>query len=90
MVTFSTTRLTSRGQIVIPEDIRKRLGLKEGMQFIVMGEGDAIILRAITPPTMKDFGAILEKTARAAKEEGMKQSDINESVKRYRSKKNKQ
>ena len=90
MVTFSTTRLTSRGQIVIPEDIRKRLGLKEGMQFIVMGEGDAIILRIIIPPSMEDFDQILKRTSQSAKKEGMKQSDINESIKHYRTRKNKQ
>ena len=90
MVTFSTTRLTSRGQIVIPEDIRNRLGLKEGMQFIVMGEGDAIILRIIIPPSMEDFDQILKRTSQSAKKEGMKQSDINESIKHYRTRKNKQ
>lgn len=84
MVTFSTTRLTSKGQIVIPEDIRKRLGLKEGTQFIIMGEGDSIILKTIALLSMKDFGAIFEKTAQAAQKAGMKESDIDESIKNYR------
>lgn len=87
MVTLSTSRLTSRGQIVIPEEIRDRLGLKQGMQFIIMGEGDVIILKTITPPSMKDFDEILARTAAAAKREGMKPSDIEDSIKNYRRRK---
>ena len=84
MVTLSTSRLTSRGQIVIPEEIRERLGLKQGAQFIVMGEGDAIILKTIASPSVKDSDEILARTAAAAKREGMRQSDIKESIKNYR------
>ena len=40
-----TTRLSSRGQVVIPEEIRKRLGLEPGVQFVVVGDGDVVILR---------------------------------------------
>ncbi|NIR47056.1 AbrB/MazE/SpoVT family DNA-binding domain-containing protein [candidate division KSB1 bacterium] len=29
--------MSSKGQVVIPEEIRKRLGLKAGSQFIVVG-----------------------------------------------------
>jgi len=32
--------MTSRGKVVIPEYIRKRLNLKVGYQFVVVGEKD--------------------------------------------------
>jgi AbrB family looped-hinge helix DNA binding protein len=35
MKTISTTKMSSKGQIVIPEAIRKELGLKSGAQFVV-------------------------------------------------------
>jgi AbrB family looped-hinge helix DNA binding protein len=41
------TRLSERGQIVIPTEIRKNMHLKEGERFIVMGLGDTIVLRKI-------------------------------------------
>ncbi|MCB9757060.1 MAG: AbrB/MazE/SpoVT family DNA-binding domain-containing protein [Candidatus Omnitrophica bacterium] len=85
MVTFSTTRLTSKGQIVIPEDIRNRLGLKKGTQFIIMGEGDSIILKTIAAPSMEDFGQILEKVSQSVQESGIKAADVSASIKRYRS-----
>ena len=35
--TIATTKMSSRGQIVIPESIRKQLGLVPGAQFGVEG-----------------------------------------------------
>jgi len=37
METLATTRMSSKGQIVIPEELRKRLNLKTGAQFVVVG-----------------------------------------------------
>ena len=37
MSTLSTTRMSSKGQVVIPEEIRQRLGLETGAQFVVAG-----------------------------------------------------
>jgi len=41
------TRLSERGQIVIPNEMRKRLGLKVGTRFLVMPLGDTIVLRKV-------------------------------------------
>lgn len=41
------TRLSERGQVVIPTELRKSMNLKEGERFIVMGVGDTIILRKL-------------------------------------------
>jgi AbrB family looped-hinge helix DNA binding protein len=41
------TRLSERGQVVIPTGLRKSMNLKEGERFIVMGLGDTIILRKL-------------------------------------------
>ena len=40
MASIATTKLSSKGQVVIPEEIRKQLGLKEGDQFVVVGQDD--------------------------------------------------
>ena len=47
MATVATTKLSSKGQVVIPEDVRKALGLEVGAQFVVMGDGDLVILKRI-------------------------------------------
>jgi AbrB family looped-hinge helix DNA binding protein len=43
MAGYATTKLSSGGLVVIPEEIRNTLGLNEGDQFIVIGEDDAVI-----------------------------------------------
>ena len=51
MADCATTKLSSKGQVVIPEEARNDLGLNEGDQFVVIGQGDAVILKVITPPS---------------------------------------
>lgn len=41
------TRLSERGQIVIPTELRRSMNLKEGERFIVIGIGDTILLRKL-------------------------------------------
>ena len=42
------TTATSKGQIVIPSSIRRRLGIKEGTRIRIEERGNEIILRPIT------------------------------------------
>ena len=86
MPNLATTKMSSKGQVVIPEGIRKRLGLKTGAQFVVVGDKDVVILKAISPPSMEDFDALISEARRQAKKAGMKQSDITVAIARARSK----
>ncbi len=84
MVALATTKMSSKGQVVIPEDIRKRLGLKAGSQFVVVGEKDVVILKAISPPSMKEFDAIIAEARKQASQAGMKRSDIATAIAKVR------
>jgi len=86
MPDFATTKMSSKGQVVIPEDIRKRLKLKAGDQFVVVGEKDVVILKAISPPSMEDFNEIIAEARRQAKKSGMKRSDIAAAIAKVRGK----
>ena len=39
-------KVTSKGQVTIPLDIRKRLGVRQGDRLVFDAEGDAITVRA--------------------------------------------
>ena len=82
----ATTRLSSKGQVVIPEEIRDKLGLKPGAQFVVVGDRDVVILKVIQAPDMADFREIVGRARKAAKQSGLTRSDIQRSVKRVRAK----
>ncbi len=82
----ATTRMSSKGQVVIPEEIRKRLGLKPGIQFIVVGDRDVVILKAISPPSMEDFEELTAQARKQARSANMRKSDVSRAVKAVRRK----
>lgn len=84
MAKLATTKMTSKGQVIIPEDIRKRLGFKAGSQFVVVGEKDVVILKAISPPSMEEFDALIAEARKQATRAGMKRSDIAASIAKVR------
>jgi AbrB family looped-hinge helix DNA binding protein len=84
MATYATTKLSSRGQVVIPEEIRNNLGLSEGDQFLVIGEGDAVILKTITPPKLEEFQELLSQARTEAKRAGIKKADLKSAIAKVR------
>ena len=42
---METTKLSEKGQVVIPKEFRKKMGLKTGNQFLVIAAQEAIILQ---------------------------------------------
>ena len=83
----ATTKMSSKGQVVIPEQIRKQLKLKAGSQFVVVGEDDVVILKAISPPSMEDFNALITEARRQGKAAGLKKSDIADALAKVRGRK---
>jgi AbrB family looped-hinge helix DNA binding protein len=83
----ATTKLSSKGQVVIPEEIRDRLGLKPGAQFVVLGDRDVVILKVIQAPDMAQFDEIVGRARKAAKRARLKRNDVDQAVKRVRSRK---
>jgi len=84
MPNVATTRMSSQGQAVIPGDIRKQLKLKAGSQFVVLGKDDVVILKAISPPSMKEFGSLIAAARKGARQAGMKRSDVAGAIARVR------
>ena len=82
----ATTRLSSKGQVVIPDEIRKGLGLKTGDQFVVVGDGDVVILKAITPPRMDEFDTLVRAARRAARKVKLGPASVRSAVARARAK----
>ena len=87
MNTVATTKMSSRGQIVIPEEIRNALHLKVGTRFVVIGEGDVVVLKTISPPSSTEFKEMILKAREAAYEVGMTPEDIKKVIGEVRSEK---
>jgi bifunctional DNA-binding transcriptional regulator/antitoxin component of YhaV-PrlF toxin-antitoxin module len=48
-------RFTGKGQVVVPWWLRKELDIKKGMRALVFQEGDAIVLKPITPRHIRNL-----------------------------------
>ena len=84
MATIATTKMSSKGQVVIPEEIRKSLKLKTGSQFIVVGDNNVVILKNITPPAIEEFDELITKAHKIAQQAGLKKLDIKEAIMKVR------
>jgi len=87
MENISSTRMSSKGQVVIPEELRKTYGWKPGTSFIVLGRGNAIVLQPLSLPDMTQFDDLIAKSRSIARKVGMTQSDIRTAIKNVRKRK---
>ena len=83
-----TTKMSSRGQVVIPQDIREELNATEGTVFAVIGSKDTIVLKKIETPSkhalIKELETIAKEGKKRLEQKGIKESDIPEIVQRSR------
>jgi AbrB family looped-hinge helix DNA binding protein len=53
------THVTSKGQIVIPSELRKKYKIAPGTRLEIIDDGDQIILRPITPEFVRSLRGYL-------------------------------
>ena len=82
------TKMTSRGQVVIPQDIRQSKGLKEGEKFLVYDTGDSIVLKRVKnlqkAKDIEEFEKTFSSMWKTAKTKGIAKKDVTEEIKAYR------
>jgi len=84
------TRVSSRGQVVIPGLIREKLGLKDGSRLIVFGEGDTIILKKVGFTSALERKQTLSSIRKKVKNLGITRRDVSREVEAVRAKRAKQ
>lgn len=86
------TKMTSRGQVVIPQGIREVKKFKEGERFIVYDIDDAIILKRIQNleqvKGIKEFDNVFKSMWKTAKARKITKKDVDKEIKAYRKEKN--
>lgn len=86
MDSLEITTMSSRGQIVIPQNIRDELGLNSGIKFLVIGEGDTIILKRLEAPSMHELKTLLTRSRTLSKKSKMKKSVVDGLIAKERKK----
>ncbi|MFH1071859.1 MAG: AbrB/MazE/SpoVT family DNA-binding domain-containing protein [Nanoarchaeota archaeon] len=72
-------KISSRGQIAIPTDIRAHLGLGDGSKVLFFVEGDTIMMKKVT---VESFSELTRPLRNAEKK--MKESDVNSFIHKMR------
>ena len=79
-MSLETVRMSSKGQIVIPQDIREELYATEGTLFAVVGSKDTVILKKIETPSkeqlMKDLKTIAKQAKIKLQRKGFSERDL--------------
>ena len=76
--------MSSRGQIVLPISIRRRLNLGEGAQFLVVTDNENILLKPVKEPSIDEFYSLIEQAQETARAAGITEEDINAEIKALR------
>ena len=82
MLTVST-----KGQVVIPSAMRKKIGIEAGTQLAAYMAGDVLMLKPVHVPTDNDFLIWLDEARQWASDAGYEPSDVAEIIDDVRSKK---
>ena len=78
------TRMSSKGQIVVPKSLRDALGLDVGELFAMFGEDDTIILKRIDMPSDEEFNDILEWGEKYAKKKKITRKALEKAISEVR------
>lgn len=76
------SRITSKGQITIPIEIRKKLNLKTGDKVVFIEDGDKIIFANSSMIALKEFQQAMK--GEAEKQGIYSEDDLNKLVKEVR------
>ena len=84
MQNLDVTRMSVKGQVVIPGDIRQAMGLVTGTKFVVAGEGDTVILKKIGRPASEEIDKLFGVSRKFARQAGLKKSGVKKMIQRSR------
>jgi AbrB family looped-hinge helix DNA binding protein len=84
MINAEVTSLSSKGQVVIPDRIRKILGLSTGRKMMVITDGTNLLFKILEEPKVDSFDTLIQESRKFARETGLKKVDVKKAIKEAR------
>jgi len=78
--------VSSKGQVVLPVDMRRQLGIGAGSKIAAYMADDIIMLKVIKVPTVEEFREDLKAAQAWAQEVGYKEEDVDDIIHEVRKK----
>ena len=79
----ATTKVSSKGQVVIPANVRKAANLKKGERILAIAIDDTIVLKKIVD---KSFEETMKPVWARVQQMGLMEADINALINEARAK----
>lgn len=73
----SITKVSSRGQVVIPSEIREKMNLEEGNLLMILDNDGSICLKKVELPKIKSWEEVTKPFKEAAKKAGFTKEDLD-------------
>ena len=70
------TKISSKGQIVIPQEIREKMRLEEGNLLLISDLDNSICLKKIEIPKLKNWNEVTKPFREAAGKIGFSKEDL--------------
>jgi AbrB family looped-hinge helix DNA binding protein len=83
LVEASTTKVSSKGQVVIPVNVRKAAGLRKGEKILAIAIDDIVVLKKIVDKT---FEETVKPIWARVRQMGLTEEDINALIDEARTK----
>jgi AbrB family looped-hinge helix DNA binding protein len=79
------TKISRSGQIVIPAEIRETMGIEPADRFLVISEGEDIVLRKLNKKSRKEeLFELLESIREDVRKRGITREDLEEAIREVR------
>ncbi|HCA34369.1 MAG TPA: hypothetical protein DEP00_04705 [Lachnospiraceae bacterium] len=79
--------VSSKGQISLPIEIRRRLSIETGDKLVAYASGDVIMLKTLKLPTAEECKAEMDQAQAWAESVGYREEDVNDIIKSVRKRK---
>lgn len=84
MQQVQVTSVSSKGQVVIPNDIRENMGISIGTKLIIFTDGDNLLLKPIQAPHFEKFKALIKESKKFVSKSGLKKMGLQKLIKQVR------
>ena len=79
------TRISEKGQIVIPSSLRREMNINKSDKFLVFGENNTIILKKIDQAAFKkSFKEVSNPLQKMAKQSGLSKKELEKAIRDVR------
>lgn len=79
--------VSSKGQISLPVEFRRRMSIDSGDKLVAYASGDTIMLKVLRLPTVEEFDTMLSEAQAWAASAGYREEDVDDIVKSARRRK---